>query len=477
MGGVKTLPVSCTMRVSRLSRMRAACNGRARLRRGQQLAPAGRLPRSRLLGLVALAVTALTPDAAAATKATVIHRTSAHESAEAGRWAFAIALFVLVFVLPLSAWCFRWAWWVLWGKRKQAQQPALFWGRSLFVGQDNRVSTSKTTALVWTYTLAAAVASFVIAQWWGHGGALSNFSKQGVDAQFALLIGGPLGAAILAKGIVSSQVASGDQAKPPADSPSPAQLVQNDTGQADLGDLQYLLFNLVALLFFYGELLRSPQHGLPTIPDALVGLTSVAAVAYVGKKTLSGPAVIGDVLPPFASVGDPVRLVTAGIVESGDDLSLVNVAFGAASAQFVGPITTTATQGVLLEVSVPPSAAGKVNISASVSGGRSATWPGFKVVPTIPDGQNLAGQPGQEILMITTGVADLGPKLFGVVATIDDRSASVRVDPADLDGNTLLVTIRNDIPIPNGEPNLLTHLVIKTPGGESAPASLNVTRA
>jgi hypothetical protein len=31
----------------------------------------------------------------------------------------------------------------------------------------------------------------------------------------------------------------------------------------------------------------SPQLGLPTLPDVLLGLTSVSAVGYVGKKTLT----------------------------------------------------------------------------------------------------------------------------------------------------------------------------------------------
>ena len=117
-----------------------------------------------------------------------------------------------------------------------------WWGRSLVVGQDNRVSTSKTTALVWTYTVAAALLSFIIARWLGHPDVYDASDKQGLNAQYAVLIGGPLGAAILAKGIVSAQVDSGATAKPAAANARSAQLVQNDNGEADLGDVQYLLF-------------------------------------------------------------------------------------------------------------------------------------------------------------------------------------------------------------------------------------------
>ena len=169
-------------------------------------------------------------------------RVTSDAAAEAGRWALLIAVGFLVVGLPLIAWILRWAWWLLWGRRGGGQQPKLWWGRSLVVGQDNRVSTSKTTALVWTYTVAAALLSFIIARWLGHPDAYDVLSKQGLNAQYAVLIGGPLGAAILAKGIVSAQVDSGATAKPAAANASPAQLVQNDNGEADLGDVQYLLF-------------------------------------------------------------------------------------------------------------------------------------------------------------------------------------------------------------------------------------------
>ena len=151
-----------------------------------------------------------------------------HEAAEAGRWAFAIAAGFLVIGLPLLAWVLRSAWWATTGRRTGSGMPKLLWGRSLVIGTDNRVSTSKTAALVWTYTLAAALASSVIAEWLGHPGGIGKLTHQGLDAKYALLIGGPIGAAILAKSIVSAQVASGEASKSEAESATPAQLVQND---------------------------------------------------------------------------------------------------------------------------------------------------------------------------------------------------------------------------------------------------------
>jgi hypothetical protein len=301
-------------------------------------------------------------------------------AAVAGRWALLIALAVLVVGLPLIAWIVRWIWWVTGGQRQAATQPSFPWGRSLFVGQDNRWSTSKTTFLVWTYTVAAALLSFLVVRWQGHPGAYEKLLHQGINGQFALLIGGPLGAAILAKGITTSQISSGSTAKPPADHPAPAQLAENDTGDADLGDIQYLLFNFIALVFFYGELLRVPQNGMPTIPNVLLGLTSVAAVGYVAKKTLSGSPVISDVEPKAAAAGEEITIATSGIVQPGDKLSLVRVTFGKAPPVNPVTITETTTQGVLLGVDVPDIAPGKVNIKVSVPNGKNATWPGFRVV-------------------------------------------------------------------------------------------------
>jgi hypothetical protein len=457
-----------------LSWMRTDPTARGLVRRVPRLSAA----RLSTMAVAAFAALLAGPAVAAAAGALVVEKkASANQAAAAGRWSLVIALGSLVVVLPLLAWVIRWAGWTLTGQRRGAQQPRLFWGRSLVVGQDNRVSTSKTTALVWTYTVAAAIASFIIARWLGHPGGFNAFLRQGLDAKYALLFGGPLAAAILAKGIVSAQIDSGQTAKPPAENPSLGQLAQDDTGQADLGDLQYLLFNLVALLFFYGEFLRAPQSGMPTMPDVLVGLTSVAAAGYVGKKSLSGPPVISDVRPPSQVVGEPVTLVTSGIVQPGDDLSVLTVAFGGAAGRITEPMTTTTTQGVLLDAPVPKNAAGIVNISVSVPNGKSAQWPGFKVKPqVIADRSTLTAPLGGRARVVTSGVSGLGPRLAGLAVTIDSRAAGAELDAADPTNNTLVVTVPAAITIPAEAAQTVTSLVVTSPGGSSDSIPFTVTR-
>jgi hypothetical protein len=159
----------------------------------------------------------------------------------------------------------------------------------LFVGQDNRISTSKTVAATWTLVVVAALIGIVYANLLDHPQALNATNASGVVGQYAVLFGGPLGAAILAKQIVNKQTNDNADSKP-AGSPSAKDLIANDAGDTDLGDLQYVLFNAVAMFFVISTLLHDPLNGLPRIPDVLLGLTGVAAVGYVGKKAVTPTA-------------------------------------------------------------------------------------------------------------------------------------------------------------------------------------------
>jgi len=228
-----------------------------------------------------------------------------HESKEAGRWSLLIAVVALLFVLPFSLWLLELVIRFFTGELKDVGAPVVFgWIRGAAIGADKRLSTSKTVAVVWTYALASALLSIIISKWWGHPHAYLLQVNMGLQAGYALLIGGPLGAAIVAKGLVSSQVAKGQSKPESTDGAKASDLVSNDSGGTDLGDLQYVLFNAGALIFFFGELLGAPQLGLPTIPDVLLGLTSVSAVGYVGKKALpSLTRAITKVEPPQIKQG------------------------------------------------------------------------------------------------------------------------------------------------------------------------------
>jgi hypothetical protein len=206
----------------------------------------------------------------------------------------------------------------------------------LVVGRDGRSSTSKTQVLLWTYAvvfaLLALLVGWVIVE---VGQALSDnpdfshaelgrnvadkftdFVKEGLDESYLLLLGLPLGAAISSKAITTNKESNGTVVKsekadtPPEKQTNPvAELVTDDEGNSDLGDFQYLLFNLLALGYFLSQFLIHPANGLPEMPDTLVALTSLSAGAYVAKKGVyRDPPILSAVSPPAAAPGDRVDI-------------------------------------------------------------------------------------------------------------------------------------------------------------------------
>lgn len=207
---------------------------------------------------------------------------------------------------------------------------------------------------------------------------------------------------------------------------------------------------------FYGGMFRVPQARLRTIPDVLVGLTSVAAVRFVGKKALAGPATISEVSPADATVGAHVTIATSGIIKSESDLPALTVAFGKAVVERGGLVLTTTTSlGVLIECAVPLDAVGKVDVKVSAPTGKQASWPGFEVIPQISPGQNLQGGLGETVEIMTTGVVGLGKDLPGL-------SVMIAGEPADkaLNANgNLQATVPANAPV---GPKTIT---LTTPGG------------
>src|SRR5205823_11916194 len=140
-----------------------------------------------------------------------------------------------------------------------------------------------------------------------------------------------------------------------------ADLVNGDDGNTDLGDLQYVLFNTVALTFFFGQLLSSPQIGLPTIPDVLLGLTSVSAVGYVAKKALPTAArQITRVEPPRVPLaqwqaGTTLTVYGSGLLNA-DQSPPDEVRFESAAGETDAARVTASTtsEGLVLEAEMPP---------------------------------------------------------------------------------------------------------------------------
>lgn len=172
--------------------------------------------------------------------------------------------------------------------RDYAEQHGLYF-HALVLGKDGRWSTSKVQLLAWTYAVVFGLASLFIAKWLGDDAGWTAQVDHGLQDAYLILLGGPFAAAVLSKAVTSKKVEDGTIQKTEATpSTDPIQgfgeVVSDDSGNTDLVDLQYFLFNLLALIFFLGTFIFNLDDGFPEVPDLLVGLTSLSAAGYVGKK-------------------------------------------------------------------------------------------------------------------------------------------------------------------------------------------------
>lgn len=176
----------------------------------------------------------------------------------------------------------------------------------LVKGRDNRVSTSKLQVVIWTYAIAFSLLSLIALTWVGANAGFDAITEADFDfADYLFLLGGPFAAAVAARYLIGTKVDRGDLAKPPADAPTVADAFSDDSGDADLIDSQYLLFNVIALVYFFGAFFSAPSEGLPDIPAILFSLTSASAAAYVANKGIAkGAPVITGLCPQRGGHGD-----------------------------------------------------------------------------------------------------------------------------------------------------------------------------
>jgi hypothetical protein len=162
---------------------------------------------------------------------------------------------------------------------------------------DNRTSTSKAIATAWTFLIAWGLLSAVVALVLD-----ADLRWPSLQEEYLLLLGGPFAAAILAKYATSTQVES----KPDGEvgESSPAQLVTNDSGDADLGDFQYVVFNVIGMAYFLCQFIGELATGFPDLPPTLTGLMLTSTGGYAAKKLLTQEvATLISVVPASAVQG------------------------------------------------------------------------------------------------------------------------------------------------------------------------------
>jgi hypothetical protein len=124
-----------------------------------------------------------------------------------------------------------------------------------------------------------------------------------------------------------------------------------DDGTTDLGDLQYVIFNLITAVYFVAQFVNPNGSGLPTIPGTLLGLTSVSASLYVGKKAVSRnqPSITG-VFPQPLHDSQTFTIIGAGLAAQEDSPTSVEPRVTIDGM----PATHIVVQGENLMATAPP---------------------------------------------------------------------------------------------------------------------------
>lgn len=159
------------------------------------------------------------------------------------------------------------------------------------IGEDNRLSTSRTVASAWV--LLAVFSVLVLA--------LQLAGASGPDRRDELIAGLELarGAglvtvlavvcaiAVVVRRVVSVRVLGQRLQKVRAERPRLADLLCDDAGRGSFTDVQYTLVSAVAVVFSAVRLARRPEQ-LPDLPWALALLVAVSAATYFAAKYAEG---------------------------------------------------------------------------------------------------------------------------------------------------------------------------------------------
>ncbi|CAM5258161.1 membrane protein [Streptomyces spiroverticillatus] len=197
------------------------------------------------------------------------------------------------------------------------------------IGEDNRLSTSRTVAASWVLLAVFAVLVLAVEL----AGASKPADRDALIAGLELARGAGVltvlaltcAVAVLLRRMVGARVLKQTLQKVRADRPRAADLLTDDSGRGNFGDIQYVLVSSVAVVFAAVRLARRPEQ-LPDLPWGLALLVVVSAATYVAGKFAEGgrPVVLsvvrareaGDLDGPIRT-GDDIEIRGAGFVPPG----------------------------------------------------------------------------------------------------------------------------------------------------------------
>ncbi|GAA2510903.1 hypothetical protein [Streptomyces longisporus] len=197
------------------------------------------------------------------------------------------------------------------------------------VGEDNRLSTSRTVAAAWVLFVAYAVlllaGRLAAASDHAERDALISGLELARGAGVVTVLAVVCGIAVLVRRVVGLRVLGQRLQKVRADRPRAADLLTDDSGRGTFADIQYVVISTVAVLFAAVRLARRPDQ-LPDLPWGLAVVVLVSAATYVAGKYAEGgrPVILsvvrareaGDLDAPIRT-GDDIEIRGAGFVPPG----------------------------------------------------------------------------------------------------------------------------------------------------------------
>ncbi|UNS98520.1 hypothetical protein MMF93_20215 [Streptomyces tubbatahanensis] len=276
-----------------------------------------------------------------------------------GRTAGLVAALVSAVLLSAAAWLHR--------ARGGVLAPV--------IGEDNRLSTSRTVAAAWVLLSVFAVLVMAVelaaAPDAGARGDLLAGLGLARGAGMVTVVALTCAVAVVVRRTVTVRVQGRRLQKVRADRPRAADLLTDDAGRGAFSDVQYMLISAAAVVFAAVRLAGQPDR-LPDLPWGLALLVVVSTVTYLAGKYAesSRPVVlsvvrareVGDLHAPIRT-GDDIEIRGTGFVPVGatepDRLSRMVVRIGTVHVHaplipvrggFASPADTALTVPVPVEV-------------------------------------------------------------------------------------------------------------------------------
>lgn len=197
------------------------------------------------------------------------------------------------------------------------------------IGDDNRLSTSRTVAAAWVLFVVYAVLVLAGRLAMASGHAERDALISGLDlargAGVVTVLAVTCGVAVLVRRVVGLRILGRRLQKLRADRPRAADLLTDDAGRGTFADIQYVVISAVAVVFAAVRLARRPDQ-LPDLPWGLAVLVLVSAATYLAGKYAEGgrPVILsvvrareaGDLDAPIRT-GDDIEIRGAGFVPPG----------------------------------------------------------------------------------------------------------------------------------------------------------------